>query len=148
MCQRTGHDPVVFVCVCVSVCRSKEPLGGLSRETEEIEVGNSHQKLPNQERCRQEPPCKGTEGSGGKGGECVCVVVGDSGERQKSHVSEIRVAAILIERKAEYKSRRNGSYLRLLIIVVKGRWRCIHTETRHNADAPPNNRSFCWVGVW
>lgn len=55
------------------MCRSKEPQGGLSRETEEIEVGNSHQKLPNQERCRQEPPCKGTEGSGGKGGECVCV---------------------------------------------------------------------------
>lgn len=94
-------------------------------------------------------PAKGQRGAEAKEGSvCVCVVVGDSGERQKSHVSEIRVAAIFIERKAEYKSRRNGSYLRLLIIVVKGRWRCIHTETRHNADAPPNNRSFCWVGVW
>ncbi len=57
----------VCVCVCVHVShsRSRKPLGGLSRETAEIEVGNTHQKCPNQERCRQEPPCKGTEGNRG-----------------------------------------------------------------------------------
>ena len=61
--------------MCVSWSRSGKPLGGLSRETAEIEVGNSHQKSPNQERCRQEPLCKGTEGNRG-GGKSVCVCVG------------------------------------------------------------------------
>lgn len=63
------------VCARGSQSRSRKPLGGLSRETAEIEVGNSHQKRPNQERCRQEPPCKGTEGNRGVGGMCVCACV-------------------------------------------------------------------------
>lgn len=41
-------------CVCVRVCvsqgRSQKPQGGLSRETAEIKVGNSHQKHPIWER--------------------------------------------------------------------------------------------------
>lgn len=56
--------------VCAGQSSSDKPLGGLSKETEEIKVGNSHQNLPNQEKCRQEPPCEGTEGNRGEGGVC------------------------------------------------------------------------------
>ncbi|MEQ2317038.1 hypothetical protein AMECASPLE_038701 [Ameca splendens] len=55
--------------VCAGQNSSRKPLGGLSKETEEIKVGNSHQNLPNQEKCRHEPSCEGTEGNRGRGAQ-------------------------------------------------------------------------------
>lgn len=74
------HDPVIFVCfrlcecVRVSQSRSRKPLGGLSRETEEIEVGNSHQKKSKSGKVSTRATLRGDRGEQRRWrGVCVCV---------------------------------------------------------------------------
>lgn len=129
----------VRVCVCVSQSRSRKPMGGLSRETAEIEVGNSHQKCPNQERCRQEPPCKGTEGNRGVGeaGRGVQLEEDGSDVRHKGWQLHIK----------HRSRRRNGSYSEITKISSSRRgcsWICVTMWGLHLRGEVVLSGVRCW----